>query len=117
MIYLASPYSHSEPSIREARYHAVVDFASHHLNKGKVIFSPIAYGHPFAALKDHGTAHIDWIVFNEGMMDAASEMWVLRLGGWEASVGIKAEMAYMEAQGKTIHMVDPLDGRVGEMLP
>ncbi|MCP4786572.1 MAG: DUF1937 family protein [Fuerstiella sp.] len=48
MIYLASPYSHSDANIREKRFRDVCRTAARLMRNGDVVFSPIAHGHPIA---------------------------------------------------------------------
>ena len=46
VIYLASPYTHSDASVRESRFDAACKATAELVRSGQVVFSPIAHGHP-----------------------------------------------------------------------
>jgi hypothetical protein len=48
MIYLASPYSHPDPAVREARFREACRAAAKLMRLGQPAFSPIVHGHPIA---------------------------------------------------------------------
>lgn len=96
MIYIASPYSHPDAEVREARYRDVLNYTSTELQKGLVAFSPIVYGHPFAVDLGHAFDHRAWLLFNESLMLRASSIQVLCLPGWLKSKGVSSEIAFAE---------------------
>lgn len=49
MIYLASPYTHSDVHVREWRFREACRAAAALLRAGITVFSPIAHSHPIAA--------------------------------------------------------------------
>lgn len=108
MIYLASPYSHPAEHIRIRRYLAARDFCHAEMQKGRVIFSPIAYGHQFARDLGFPGDHNTWLEFNNEMMLLASSFWVLQLDGWKESLGISHEITRAIAIGLSIEHKDPL---------
>lgn len=95
MIYLAQPYSHPDPEVRQARYetaiHAVVCLAL----KGYHVFSPIVNSHPLVlACPSLGGEFEQWREFDEAMIARSDAVYVLMIDGWSESVGVKAEMEY-----------------------
>jgi hypothetical protein len=48
MIYLASPYSHPDPAVRQERYEAVCQAAAELISRGHIVFSPVAHSHTIA---------------------------------------------------------------------
>ena len=46
MIYLASPYSHPDPAIREARFDAACRVTAEQIRAGQPVFAPVVMGHP-----------------------------------------------------------------------
>lgn len=106
MIYLASPYSHEDPAVEHARFEAVVREAALMWRRGLVVFSPIAHSHPIAL---HGVsgAWEQWAAFDEAIIGACSELWVLKLQGWETSRGIAAEVGIAERLGLPVQHVEP----------
>lgn len=107
MIYLASPYSHSDPAVRAARFEAVCRAAAGLIRDGARIFSPIAHSHPIAQYGLADTPFAYWQEMDEHMICACDELWVLTLDGWEQSVGVKHEIAFAEARGMPIRYLEP----------
>ncbi|HUE74780.1 MAG TPA: DUF1937 family protein [Pirellulaceae bacterium] len=56
MIYLASPYWHSDPAVRNQRFRAACRATAEMIRQGTTVFSPVVYGH---ALVGEGLAGID----------------------------------------------------------
>jgi nucleoside 2-deoxyribosyltransferase len=102
LIYLASPYSHPYPSVRNARFDAVCRVAAQLMSRGLLIFSPIAHSHPIACAGDLPTGFDFWERYDRAHMDACGGMIVVMMDGWETSTGVQAEIAYMRAAGKPI---------------
>lgn len=94
LIYLASPYSHDSAKERHRRYNKTLDFTESMLIMGVPIFSPIVYGYPMESTL--GTDYRSWQKFNDAVLDAASAFWVLRLEGWEDSLGVAYEIRRWE---------------------
>lgn len=119
MIYLASPYSHSNAAVRERRFQAVCRATAALICAGRVVYSPIASSHPLAR---YGipTDWDFWAKFDREVISHCNALWVLTLPGWEASRGVAAEIviaeelrlpiAYLDIVGSQAH-VDP-DGIV-----
>ena len=45
MIYLASPYSHPDPSVREQRFQNACRIAAELMRSGRIVYSPVAHSH------------------------------------------------------------------------
>lgn len=104
LIYLASPFSHNSPAVREHRFLQARRFTINALRAGYAIFSPIVYGKDME--KEIGTAFEPWLKLNNAMLDSCTQVWVLRLDGWEASRGIEYEVTYARELGKPIAYFD-----------
>ena len=107
MIYLATPYSHPDPDIRENRYLVVTRVAAELMNNGYHIYSPITHSHPIALAGELPTSWEFWEQYDRTMLSVCTEMIVLRLVGWNQSVGIKAEISLAESMGLIISYMDP----------
>lgn len=105
LIYLASPYSHPDEAVRARRFWDVCDAAAKLMREGHQVFSPIAHSHPIALCGELPTDWEYWRDYDEAMLAASSELWVLMLDGWRDSVGIKAEVAIAERLGLPVHYV------------
>lgn len=93
MIFLASPYSHHDPSIRLQRYYAALQFTVRAVAKGIPLFSPIVYGHcisQHAAPLPYDAEY--WEKINDPILSSALELWVLQLDGWQQSLGVTREI-------------------------
>lgn len=92
LIYLASPYSHKQLGVRIRRFELAVEVTSKLLLRGHTVFSPIAYGHAMA--RNIGTNYEVWKDFNDTMMRASEQLWVLMIDGWKDSRGIQYEIKF-----------------------
>lgn len=92
MIYLASPYAHPDPAVMQQRYEAVSECAAVLMQDGKCIYSPITHNHPIAIKYSLPRDWNFWRKIDYGMLRHASAVYVLKLEGWELSVGVLAEV-------------------------
>lgn len=106
MIYLASPYSHSDLNRRFRRFLAAREYVWSIMPAP--IFSPIVYCHQFDRDFDAPMDHTPWKPMNDWYLDHCSEMHVLRLLGWEESAGVTYEIERAQARGLPTTYVDPL---------
>jgi Domain of unknown function (DUF1937) len=107
LVYLATPYTHSQRSIMQQRYELACQIAGALIQKGHIIYSPIAHSHAIAQ-----TAQVpgDWKTWQpqcEGILRRCDELWVARILGWNESVGIAAEIGLAAEMGKSISLLDP----------
>lgn len=105
--YLAVPYSHASADIREARYHAVTVVAGELMKAGKIIYSPITHGHPIADAVDMPTNWQFWQKHCMAILQECSELLVLKLAGWDSSVGVAAEMDEARRLRIPVGMLEP----------
>lgn len=105
MIYLASPYFHPDPSIREKRFRDVCHVAAHFMRKGIYIFCPIAHTHPIVESGDLPKGWDYWQEYDRQMLSVCSELWIVQLDGWKESVGIKGEIQIAREMGLSIKYV------------
>jgi nucleoside 2-deoxyribosyltransferase len=106
MIYLASPYSHPDPAVREQRFRDVCRTAAALLQAGQAVFSPIAHSHP---LVEHGlpTDWAFWQRYDRELLARCDEVVVLMLDGWQESVGVQDEIRFAHELGKPVRYVAP----------
>jgi nucleoside 2-deoxyribosyltransferase len=100
MIYLACPYSHPDPAVRQERFRHACRAAAEMIRAGKVVFSPVTHSHP---LVEHGlpTDWAFWERFDRFYLERCDEV-VLTLDGWEVSVGVRSEVAIAQGLGKPV---------------
>ncbi|MBM3983831.1 MAG: DUF1937 family protein, partial [Planctomycetes bacterium] len=91
MIYLASPYSHPDPDVREQRFRAACRATAALLMAGEVVFSPIVHSHPLVAF-EMPTAWSFWERIDRAHLERCDEVVVLMLDGWAHSLGVREEL-------------------------
>ena len=111
-IYLAVPYSHSKDSVKNFRFGTVTAISGKLFEMGIFNFSPITHSHPVSLINGSGTSWETWEKFDKFMVDLCTEIWVLKLPGWEASVGVQAEIQHALKTMKPVQYlnVDIQDG-------
>lgn len=97
MIYLASPYTHNDPTIEEHRYEAIARFTVAKLTEGYCIYSPIVHCHILARTYGLPAKFDFWMQYNFRMLRLAQSLWVVRLPGWDISKGVQAEIQFAQA--------------------
>ena len=107
LIYLASPYSHPDPWVREERYQAVLFAAAKLMNAGEIVFCPIAHSHAIGKQLGRIVDHDFWLRQDQAILEHASKMVVLTLAGWNLSKGVAAEMRFAEERGIPIQYLAP----------
>lgn len=106
IVYLASPYSHVDNRVRNARYVEACRKAAEMVRDGVYVFSPIVHSHPIAQLGTPITWKF-WADFDRKMLGICSEMRVLRLTGWTESEGVKEEIRIASEMGMPVTYTDP----------
>lgn len=104
-VYLASPYTHPDPLVREERYIRTAATLATLLRNRVWTYSPIVHCHELA--KTWGLPHDAkfWFDYDMAMLAKADSLSVLMLDGWHKSVGVKGEMAAAKALGLPITFI------------
>jgi len=110
MIYVASPYSHIDPHVRQERYEAVAALCAHffHQPGHEPLFSPIVYGHNLALEYSMPTEAAAWLKFNLSMLRHSSAIWIMKLDGWNESKGVAKEIRAAQDLYLPLHFIDHL---------
>lgn len=111
MIYLASPFSHESSFIRRKRVEDVCKAAAHLMNRGVMVFSPIAHSAVIAEFGNLPDGWGFWEKFDTEMLTVCSRVTVLTLDGWRESVGVTAEIALAKGLGKPVDYMGWVNGR------
>ncbi len=107
MIYIASPYTHEDKDVENARFSAVYDYTTRLMQLGVVCFSPIVYGRQFH-VDGRSPGDFDyWRDFNESILIGCAEMHVLRLEGLEKSKGVRHEIDFANKNGIRMRFIKP----------
>lgn len=97
--YLASPYSHTNPEIREERFRLAEQALAHLLDRSVWTYSPIVHCHALSLRFDLPVSFDFWQEYNFAMLERAIELMVLTLPGWEVSRGVNEEIEFATDKG------------------
>lgn len=112
MIYLATPYSHPDPKVMEARFDRACRVAGYLMLKGRIVFSPIIHCHPIATRCKLPRDAKYWHRYKQTMLDRASRLVVVMMDGWKESVGVTQEIKMAQQIGLTVcYISDPGKGK------
>ena len=91
--YLACPYSHRDPKVKNLRYSIATKVAYDLMSKGIQVYSPLTHNIPIDKLGFHGD-WTTWQDFDRSMLARCDRLIVLKLAGWEESRGVSAEIEH-----------------------
>lgn len=103
--YLAVPYTHADPKIRHYRFERVNKVAAKLMKEGHIIFSPISHSHPIAMEGETSTDWSYWVNFDAAFLKCSKKLIVLKLEGWEESVGVAGELKIAKELGIPIEFL------------
>ena len=128
MFYLASPYWHIDPEIREWRYKAVTQAASYLIHDRRAcIYSPITHNVPISKLIEEKfncksgsgeeLGHEFWVhIMDFPILRKCDGLLVLRLQGWEVSRGVSEEILVAETIKIPIEYLRPITDASNNMI-
>jgi hypothetical protein len=105
-VYLASPYSHPDPAVKQARYEAACRAAARFMEHSEVVFSPIAHSHAIEIVgQPIDPTHDFWMRQDRPLLKGAAELYVLDIDGWKQSKGVTEEIAIAHKLGMPVYLV------------
>lgn len=108
LIYIASPYSHSDKNIRDKRYNDITKIVAQLIDEGFYVIPPITFNVPLSPyLKNPDTSWKYWKPFDELLISKCDEIWVVTLDGWKDSIGVRAEIKYAILRNIDVALLDP----------
>lgn len=108
IIYLSSPYNHSDPNVKYDRFQKVSYMANRLMARGIHVFSPISHNVPISNHGDLGWSQ--WMSFDLAMLAKCDRMFVLKIEGWDQSKGVAKEIEYAMAHNIPIEYLSfPLE--------
>jgi hypothetical protein len=105
-LYLATPYSHPDLAVREARYTRVTQAATFLMLHGYYVYSPITHNHPMIVSGKLPSDWNYWGEFDRMHLEWCHELVVFRQEGWDRSVGVAAEVAIALKRGMPVHYLE-----------
>lgn len=91
MIYLAAPYTHSDPQVVEERMKLFCIADARLCKMGHVTVSPLSK-HWLGQYSNIPLSWDFWKSYSETLMNSCTELVVITLDGWETSTGVQAEI-------------------------
>lgn len=105
LVYLSMPYTHSDPSVRELRMETFWVAAAKLIDLGVHAISPMSM-EPTLDYSSRGDDWSTWQLYCNSLMAASDEIWVLKMEGWEKSLGVAGEIAYAREHGKPVRYLN-----------
>ena len=106
LVYLATPYTSKDWTVKENRFDKVNQVAAKLIAKGEIIFSPISMAHPIAKAGELPGNWEFWDKFDRAYLECCYKLYVLTLKGWEESTGVQAEIKIAKEFGLEIEYLN-----------
>ena len=109
MLYLTSPFSHPEPSVRQYRYQKACRATAKLIAAGIPVFSPLCNSVPAVELGGLEAEHSTFMAVDIPILQRSDEILVLALDGWTESKGVKQEMFEALSLRKPVTVIGEAD--------
>lgn len=107
IIYLACPYTHSDPTIQRDRVELASMVAAKLMSDGAIVYSPITHGHAIAQHLAPAVSrrHDFWMEQCLPFLAMAKELIILPMPGWRLSKGVNQELVEFRKTGLPVLFV------------
>lgn len=109
MLYVASPYTHADPDVRQRRFALACVATARMMAAGDVVYSPVAHGHVIEDVGGARLSHGDWMRQCLPILARCDGLRVLMIDGWRESSGVAQEIAYAKAADMDVEYVEVED--------
>lgn len=106
IVYIACPYSHNDQSVVEYRVKQFALFAASIENSGKEHAVSAMFNHLINLYGSLPTNWEYWKSYSLSLLDKSEKVYVLKLDGWDKSIGVAGELEYATTTGKSIVYID-----------
>ncbi len=106
LIYLASPFRHSDVNIMKNRCAAAHYVAAQLSKQGYHVFSPLTHNEILVNLAPELPGE-HWMQFDLAILAICESLFVLKSEGWELSKGVEREILFAKEKGMPIQEIDP----------
>ncbi|WP_329408591.1 DUF1937 family protein [Nocardia vinacea] len=105
-IFLACPYSNSDPEIVHERFLRCNEVAATIVRSGHAVFSQVSMSHPINEALGEEAAVVGklWAPIDAVFMEMMDELVVVDIAGWEQSSGIKREIEFFRSRSRAVSM-------------
>jgi hypothetical protein len=105
LFYLANPFTHEDPAVMDKRLEDVTEAAVQLLLLGVHSYAPISYNGKWSKDRKLRTDWEFWEPFDKNFLHRCDGLIVLKLDGWEKSVGVTSEIEYAKGLNKPIFYI------------
>jgi hypothetical protein len=105
-IYLATAYSHPDPKVREQRFLRANRIASHLIEKGYIVYSPISHSHPIAECMNNHNDKSVWLRQCIAFIEWADCMYIINCPENRQSEGVQMEINRFLEKNKKIFSIN-----------
>lgn len=115
-VYLAGPYTakgeQAETDLRKqltqgARFNMLTRYAAQIMAAELLVYSPITHSHPMTLHEPLPGTWAYWERMDREMLSICSELWIMKLDGWEDSEGLQHEIAIAREWRKPVVFIEP----------
>jgi hypothetical protein len=106
VVYIASPYSHPDDEVREENYRIVAEVAAKMIAEGRVVISPIAYGHTLLSFVEMPSDWKFWQNFCLSILAKCDKLIVCRMPGWDVSRGVAEEIEFAKENNIPVEYIN-----------
>lgn len=92
MIYLCTPYSHIDESVKERRYLMAMAKVLELTEEGYNVYSPIVYWHQIQVKFKLPDGFEYYQHLDRDMIELSDEVWIYMMDGWKESEGVQSEI-------------------------
>jgi hypothetical protein len=105
-VYVAIPYSDDNIAVRIQRFDIATKYAAQLVMQGLVVYSPITHAHPMAQMEPAlGYGWTTWQRQDEIYIPLCKELHVLKVGDWQHSKGVTAEIEAFKKLNRPIRYI------------
>ena len=124
-IYLAGPYTakgeQAETDLRKqltqgARFNMLTKFAAQIMAAELLVYSPITHSHPMTLHEALPGTWAYWERMDREMLSICSELWIMKLDGWEDSEGLQHEIAIANRCEMPVVYIEPSREHVADTI-
>ena len=99
LVYVAVPYLNRSNKVINSRFEKVTRFSARLVSEGYRPYSPITHNHLINKYLDLSLEHHDWLKYDFLFLKHCKKLFVLKLPGWEDSIGVAAEIKMAKKLG------------------
>jgi len=107
LLYIASPFTHPDPVVSHGRFVDVCRATAYLIDQGWLAYSPITHTVPLGEYGSMKTTWKDWESYDTRFLTQCHGLALLKLNGWERSVGVQAELTHATQLRLQLYSIDP----------